>query len=334
MDRGYRRGVAPRARVLVLTAVAALAAAGGAVGVTLLTTRGERRAAPEAKPRPGVPPLALDLGVRVDREAQALRRATRLHNTGRREEAAVLFARYGSLEARVGAAFSSWPDGTVERLNELASERPGSALVRLHLGLALFWARRDRAALAAWREAERVQPDTPYAVRADTLLHPGSPEGLPLFVPGFGPPPGLERLRPDRQLAALEREARGGGARARLLYGVALQRLGRPRSAERAFAAAAAVAPDDPEAQVAAAVGRFDKDAPERAFSRLGPLARRFPRASTVRFHLGLLLLWLGRVDAARGQLRRAVAVGPKTPLAREAKRFLERLGSSGTGGR
>ena len=74
------------------------------------------------------------------------------------------------------------------------------------------------------------------------------------------------------------------------------------------------------------------KDAPQRAFSRLGPLARRFPRAPTVRFHLGLLLLWLGDVKDARVQLRRAAAEGPATPLGREAQRFLDRLAGSGTG--
>jgi len=62
------------------------------------------------------------------------------------------------------------------------------------------------------------------------------------------------------------------------------------------------------------------------AFSRLGPLVRVFPRAPTVRFHLGLLLLWTGRVDAAKVELRRARAEGPQTPLGREASAFLSRI--------
>ena len=57
----------------------------------------------------------------------------------------------------------------------------------------------------------------------------------------------------------------------KLLYGAALLRLGRTVSAEREFAAAAALAPHDADAQVAAAVGRFDKANPSLAFSRLGP---------------------------------------------------------------
>jgi hypothetical protein len=95
-------------------------------------------------------------------------------------------------------------------------------------------------------------------------------------------------------------------------------------SARRQFAAAAELAPRDPEALVADAVGRFDKDRPQEAFSRLGPLARRFPRAATVRFHLGLLLLWLGDVEGSQAQLRRAARL--RSPLAREAERLLSRL--------
>src|SRR5205085_2890859 len=118
------------------------------------------------------------------------------------------------------------------------------------------------------------------------------------------------------------------GARAKILYGVALERLDRPLSAERQFAAAAALAPGDPDAQTAAAVGRFTKDHPERAFSRLGPLVRSFPHAPTVRFHLGLMLLWLARVDAAETEFRKAHAEGPASPLGHEAKTFLVRIES------
>ena len=104
-------------------------------------------------------------------------------------------------------------------------------------------------------------------------------------------------------MALLERRARTGTVADRLFYGVALQRLGKQRSAERVYAAAAKAAPKDPEARVAAAVGLFDKARPAQAFSRLGPLSRDFPKAATVRFHLGLLLLWSGQVKEARRQL-------------------------------
>jgi Flp pilus assembly protein TadD len=135
----------------------------------------------------------------------------------------------------------------------------------------------------------------------------------------------VTRLAPAAQLAALERNARGRDVRAKLLYGLALQRLERPLSARRQYSAAARLAPRNPEALVADAVGRFDKAHPERAFSRLGPLTRRFPRAATVRFHLGVLLLWLGQLKEARRQLNAAAAMA-NSPLAREAKRLLTRL--------
>jgi Flp pilus assembly protein TadD len=106
-----------------------------------------------------------------------------------------------------------------------------------------------------------------------------------------------------------------------------LQRLRHQVSAKREFDAAAALAPQDPEAQVAAAVGRFDKANPSLTFSRLGPLAKRYPKSQSVRFHLGLCLLWLGSVNDAKQQLRLAQTLGPRTPLGSEAGQFLAKLG-------
>ena len=117
-----------------------------------------------------------------------------------------------------------------------------------------------------------------------------------------------------------------------LLYGVALQRLGRPLSAERVYAQAAREAPGDAEAQTAAAVGALLEGRAGAAFSRLGPLSRRFPKQPTVRFHLGLLLLWSGEVAEAERQLRLAPGRGSGSPLAREADRLLARVAHAGTG--
>jgi predicted Zn-dependent protease len=116
-----------------------------------------------------------------------------------------------------------------------------------------------------------------------------------------------------------------------LLYGTALQRVGRPVSAEREFAAAARMAPDDADAQVAAAVGLFSKADPTRAFGRLGPLTARFPRAATVRFHLGELLLWSRQLGKARNQFRLAVKYEPQSQIGAEAQLFLEKLKGAGT---
>jgi tetratricopeptide (TPR) repeat protein len=317
-----------RGRIVLLVALAAAAAAGLTVGATLLTSEedGGNGGSQLATPRPGAPPLLLDLGVRTDTEARALRRALGLYGQGRRRPAGRVFGRFDSIEARVGAAFAAWPGG-LSLMESLAVKYPTSSLVALHEGLALYWIRRTTAARRAWRRAKRLDPDSSYAVRAGDLLHPELPiPGLPFFVPSFPSPPELARLSPPRQLAFLAARARTGGAPEKLLYGIALQRLGRPISAEGQFRAAAELEPHDPDAQVAAAVGLFDKDSPQAAFAKLGPLTRTFPSAPTVRFHLGLLLLWLGRVDGAERQLRLARAEAPNSRLGREAKRFLYRL--------
>jgi tetratricopeptide (TPR) repeat protein len=320
--------MSPRGRIAVVVAVLAAAAAGATVGATVLIWGSDSHAARESVGlRPGAPPFLVDeLGVRADPEARKLRHAARLYGSGERTEAGRLLAGDPSVEARVGAALARWPRGTITELDTLAREHPRSAFVRLHLGLAFYWARRGGDARQAWRAAKRVDLDSPSAVRAESLAHPEYAPGRPTFVPSFSAPASLGELSPARQLAALARAARGLDVRAKLLYGVALQRLERPVSAERQYAAAAALAPRDPEARVAAAVGLFDKDRPALAFSRLGPLVRTFPRAPTVRFHLGLLLLWSGRVEAAKVELRRARAEGPKTPLGREATAFLSRI--------
>jgi hypothetical protein len=175
----------------------------------------------------------------------------------------------------------------------------------LHLGIALAALGREDAARRELRAVERVAPDTPYAVRADDFLHPRFVPGVPVFVPSRPP-------------------------RGKLRDGIEHQRLGRPLSARGAFDEAARLAPNDADALVASAVGRFDKDRPAAAFARLGPLARRFPRAQVVRFHLALLLLWIGAVDEARTQLERTRAIDARSRFGRDATSFLNRL-ESGT---
>jgi tetratricopeptide (TPR) repeat protein len=320
--------MSPRTRVVLVVAVLAAAAAAATVAATVLIWGGDSHAARQSVGlRAGSPPFLLDeLGVRTDPEAQRLRRADRLYGRGDRAAAARLLAGDTSLGARVGAALAGWPRGTITELDGLARSHPRSAFIRLHLGLALAWARRDAEARQAWRAAERADPDSPSAVRAESLLHPELAPGLPVFVPTFGPASTLHGS-PQEELAQLARAAQRPDWRAKVLYGVALQRLERPVSAERQFAAAAALAPREPEARVAAAVGLFDKERPALAFSRLGPLSKTFPRAQTVRFHLGLLLLWIGQVRTAKRELRLARAEGPKTLLGSQANALLGRLG-------
>ena len=259
--------MSPRVKVAVVVAAAATATAGTAVGVTL---------------------------------------ATRTHVSKTTQPAPRFFAdptAPSTVASDVRDALKAWPSGTVRRLRIVAAQHPANALVRFELGLALAFGGQDAAARQAFRDAERVEPDSPSAVRAEDALHPDAPPGKPPFVATFTRPRG-----PTETLLA---------------RGIALQAALRPVSAERFFAAAAARDPTNAEAQVATAVGRYDKDHPERAFSQLGPLVRRFPHAQTVRFHLGLLLLYLRDFPQARKELRLAVAEGPRTPLAVQARVLL-----------
>jgi hypothetical protein len=209
-----------------------------------------------------------------------------------------------SVVSEVREALRAWPNGTVRRLRILAAQHPSSGLVRLELGLALVLTNQPGQAEAAWRQAKKVEPDSVSAVRADDLLHPDTPRGEPPFVPNFVTP----RTRVQRLLAE----------------GVELQRAYRPVSAEHVFAEAARLAPNDPEARVAAAVGLYDKDRPQIAFSQLGPLARRFPRSQSVRFHLGLLLIYFRQIAQARTQLALAAEEGRTTPDGRAALELLK----------
>jgi tetratricopeptide (TPR) repeat protein len=324
----YCGRVSARARTaLLVAALAALAAVvvAGAVMLSADEAGGPAAEAERPRPRAGFPPLALSLGIRDDAEARQLRRAAELYDAGRRAEAGRVFARFDSLEAKLGAAFAAWP-ATEDRIEQLGALYPRSALVQLHVGLARFWAGTG-GALTAWREARDVEPDTPYAVRADDLIHPELAPGLPVFTPSFAYR--VEGDSPAHQLAALRADE---SVRGRLLYGIALQRLGRPLSARRAFAGALELEPNGVDPLVADAVGRYEKSDPSSSFSRLGPLTRRFPTAATVRFHLGVLLLWQRDVEEAARQLRLARKADPGSRLAREAGRYLDEVVQGGTG--
>ena len=260
-----------RTRVVVVVAVAALAAAGTAVGVTLATRTDVEQQGTEAPPFVPDPTASPEIA------------------------------------NEVRDALAAWPAGTVRSLRVLAERFPRSSLVRYELGLALALSGLNDDAEAAWRAAERVQPDSPSAVRAQDLRFRDTPPGLPPFVPAF-----TDASTP---------------AQRHLLRGAAFQQALRPVSAEREFARAAGLAPNDPETLTAAAVGHYDKDRPELAFSKLGPLARRFPHAQTVRFHLGLLLIYFRELAQARHELRLARAEGPRTRLGKRAEQLLKAAG-------
>jgi tetratricopeptide (TPR) repeat protein len=327
--------VSPRTRTRLIVGVAALAAAGIAVGATLMGSGDDEP--PAAKPQQrGAPGLELSVLLRDDREAKALRAAERTYDRGKRAAAkrrfdALLASDPDSVEAAVGAAVSSWPQQTLLRLRQLAVEHPKSALVHLHLGLALYASGQDTAAEDEWRQALEVEPDTASALRAEDLLHPDMAPGRPFFYPSFAPTLDIGKESATEQLAALRRQAATGDVRDNLLYGVALQRVGRTVSAREAFAGALDLDGGSLDARVADAVGRFEKDKPAEVFSRLGPLAQANPRSALVRFHLGLLLLWIRNVEGARKQLQNAADTDRHGFYGKEARMLLSRLEAIGT---
>lgn len=329
----------PRARVFTVVGLAAAAAVAAVVGVTLLQTCGEATAPAGAvtAPRPGYPRLALDFGVRADAEAQALARAQSLYDQGKVKQAAPIFARYESLPAQIGSAFAAWKQGGgLDAMKRLVAAHSQSALAELHLGYAYYWAGRNADAVAAWEKTVQLDADSPFAVDAEDALHPSMPiPGLPPIVTGLELPAATAKLPAAGQLRALRQAAAAPDARAKLLYGLALWNLRRPLSAETQFAAAAALAPGDPVARTAAAVGAFTKANPVAAFAKLGPLTGVFPHAAVVRFHLGLLLIWqraTGWRKKAEAQLRLAVADAPQSVYAKEARVLLASLVKNGTG--
>ena len=131
----------------------------------------------------------------------------------------------------------------------------------------------------AWQAAKKVQPDSPVG---GARRRSGASERAS--------GPAVRSCRASRSRRAPRRAA---PASRRGLQQALSSRL----CAEREFrATAAAVAPNDPEALTARGRRSLRQGPPGAAFSRLGPLSRRFPNAQTVRFHLGLLLIYSGQL--------------------------------------
>jgi tetratricopeptide (TPR) repeat protein len=208
--------------------------------------------------------------------------------------------------AAVRKALAEGPTRAARALEALANEQPKDPVVQFNYGTALACAGFSAEAVQAFRKAKRNGRDTRYRVVADNLLHPQ------YFKDGY----------PPFQYA---------GRDPLLIEGQVAQRNDHNETAERLWSRAAELHPNDPDAQVAAAVGRFDMDDLNASFSRLGPLVKRFPKSQTVRFHLGLLLAWTGQRTLAVKEFRAARELGATTTLGKEADAFLVRLGSSGT---
>jgi tetratricopeptide (TPR) repeat protein len=215
--------------------------------------------------------------------------------------------------AAVRAAFAKPPKQAALALEPLVQESPKDPVVVFNDALALFCAGYPNEATQAFLQAKKVGYDTYYEVESDVLLHPQYFQGSD---GEGGYPPFLYT-----------------GSDPLLLRGQIEQRAYHQHSAEKLWARDAKLHPNDPDAQVAAAVGRFDMSDLNASFSRLGPLVKRFPKSQSVRFHLGLLLIWIGEGKQAKTELQHAVALGPHTALGQQAAKLLTGLVPSGTNG-
>jgi tetratricopeptide (TPR) repeat protein len=205
--------------------------------------------------------------------------------------------------AAMSRAFASWPKGSVPTMVRLARLHPKDPVVQFYTGVALYWAGYGADAAQALQRTKNVGRDTIWEQNADDFLYPQYLQGVPIFTPQERNP--------------------------LLLEGSQLQQRGHQHSAERLYQRAARAAPKDAEAQVAAAVGLFAKDNLAASFSRLGPLAERFPRSQIVPYYLGLMLGWIGERDAAVAQFRKVVQLGRSTSLGRQALAFLSKVGAT-----
>lgn len=321
-----------RTRVVAIVATAGAVVIAAIIGVTLWQTHGESKAAAAAgdtsTPRPGIPPLLFDFGVRDDAEAKALARGALLLKQGKRTEAEALFARYHDVQAQIGSAFATWPKGSLDAIKSIVAAHPANAVAQLHYGLALYQSGRNADAVKQFQLVDKRFPDTQSAVDAEDILY-GSKTipGLPYIIVPVSVP---DATTLAQQYARAKRAAARPDAETKLAYGVMLWRLDRRVSAQRELDAAAKLAPG-PVTLTAAAVSRFTKKQPAAAFARLGPLSGRFPKASVVRLHLGLLLLWTKQVGKAEKQLKLAVSDEPRSVYATEAKKLLSALVPNGT---
>lgn len=210
--------------------------------------------------------------------------------------------------AAVRSALRHQPKVAAQLLEPLSQQFPNDPVVQFNFATALFCAGFVNDAEQAFRQAKQAGYDSFYEIQADMILHPQFfQQGYPIFEPQGR----------DPLLAA----------------GVVLQHRGKQHSAEKLFERAARLHPADAEAQVAAAVGRFNEDNLSASFSRLGPLVKRFPHSQSVRYHLGLLLAWTGQRALAVKEFRLARKLDPGSTLGRQSNAFLNGLVPRGTSG-
>lgn len=165
--------MSPRLSVYVGVAVAALAAAGVVIGLTLDT----RTTPHQPKAQPGKPPVPQGLT--------------------------------GPAAAQIVAAFKDWPHGSIDTMQRLGlrysggdtpAERHESALVQYYRGIALFWAGYPDDASSALEKAKKLGTNTMIHNQADAFLHGGFFQNGPPFYPVFTPATPNELLEQGSRL--------------------------------------------------------------------------------------------------------------------------------------
>ena len=242
--------------------------------------------------------------------------ARRISTTpGKVDQAAPIFDRYrlaggrGRLRARRLAA----------RLRRTSrrwrATHPRSSLVQLELRPRALLARRPvRAPKSAWRDgAARAAGHALLRSGPRTCSTRTSRAACRASCRASSPPPGLARLSPPKQLAlparARDRRAREAPVRRRAAaagpagLGAARVRGGRRARSRRPGAAG--------RRRRRRASTRPTRRSPSRGSARLRSA---IPKSQSVRFHLGLFLLWLGSVKKAKEELRLARDAGPDDP--------------------
>ena len=327
----YARPVSQR-RARVLVGLAAAAAAAVVVGVAVL--QGGDAASPATPTTAEPPPPAARAGL-LARSEERGRRPTARPSARRRGRPRGGRARFeeilaedpDSVEAAVGAAIASWPEGTVDRLEALAAEQPverrRAAPPRPR---ALWRAATRRTPRPQWRAAERVEPDSPAALRAEDLLHPQLPRAArPSSLPSQLPRSSRgSRRRSSSPCSTPAREERGHGRAPGLRHRPPACRA--CRSPHAGLRAGARGRPDS----LAGKGGRRRSGASTRTTRRRrSPASGRCADADengVVRYHLGLALSWIGQVEEAIRQLELARDADPGGFYGREAGRLLDRL--------
>ncbi len=214
----------------------------------------------------------------------------------------------------VAAYDAKSPEAAISRLELLA---PTSPFAGYELGVVQLWAGRLPQATAALKAVRDVAPESFYGVKADDLLHPTMQAGYPLFVPADEPPEAatLESLEAAATAAPND-------VTAQLQYGSALQSAGRRKEALAVYGQALKADPTSVESQVALAVAAFGKDDPAKAFGTVGPLVRDKPDDPSPRFHLAMMLLWIGQPEKAQAEFRQVASEAAGTRLGRLAEFF------------